>query len=65
MDKTMTAPPLTCGCCQWRDSGSFDSDAHIETFVLRGKLRSETTTEQQPPNRYVQFENLPFKERRP
>jgi len=43
--------PITCVCCQWRDSGSFDSDVHIETFVLREKISSKIAIEQQPPNR--------------
>jgi cytoskeletal protein CcmA (bactofilin family) len=45
---------VTGGCCQWRDSGSFDSDVHIETFVLRGKFSGKIATEQQPPIRYNQ-----------
>jgi len=44
----------TGGCCQWRDSGSFDRDVHIETFVLRENLRGEIATEQQPPIRWQQ-----------
>jgi len=36
-------------CCQWRGSASYDSDVHIETFVLRGKFSGEIATEQQPP----------------
>lgn len=42
---------LTGVCCQWRGSASYDSDVHIETFVLRGKFSGEIATEQQPPNR--------------
>ncbi len=42
---------LTGVCCQWRDSSSFDSVVHIETFVLRGKFSGEIATEQQPPIR--------------
>jgi len=54
-DKHMTekiiAQLLTGGCCQWRDSGSYDRNVHIETFVPRGKFRGEFATEQQPPIR--------------
>lgn len=42
---------VTGGCCQWRDSASYDSAVHIETLVLRGKFSSEIATEQQPPGR--------------
>jgi hypothetical protein len=45
---------VTGGCCQWRDSASYDSDVHVETFVLCGKYSGEIATEQQPPNRYGQ-----------
>ncbi|MFH1004912.1 MAG: hypothetical protein V1781_05395 [Bacteroidota bacterium] len=45
---------VTGGCCQWRDSGSFDSDVFIESFVPRGKFSGKIATEQQPPNRYGQ-----------
>lgn len=48
---------LTGGCCQWRDSGSYDRDVHIETLFLRGKFCGEIATEQQPPNRYTQGNN--------
>ena len=40
---------LTGGCCQWRDSASYDSGVHIETFVLRGNFSGKIATEQQPP----------------
>ena len=40
---------VTGVCCQWRGSASYDSDVHIETFVLRGKFSGEIATEQQPP----------------
>lgn len=40
---------ITGGCCQWRDSASYDSDVLFETFVLRRKLSGEIATEQQPP----------------
>ena len=43
---------ITGVCCQWRGSGSFDSNVHIKTVVLRGKFSGEIATEQQPPNRY-------------
>jgi hypothetical protein len=45
---------VTGVCCQWRDSGSYDSDVDIETFVLRRKFSGKIATEQQPPNRYQQ-----------
>ncbi len=45
---------VTGVCCQWRDSASYDSDVHIETFVLRGKFSGKIATEQQPPIRYRQ-----------
>lgn len=32
---------ITSGCCQWRGSASYDSDVHIETYVLRGKVGAE------------------------
>jgi len=48
---------ITGGCCQWRGSGSFDSDVHIETFVIRGKFSGKIATEQQPPIRYASFYN--------
>jgi len=35
---------VTGGCCQWRDSASYDSDEVVETIVLRGKFSDE------PPN---------------
>ena len=40
---------VTGVCCQWRGSASYDSDVHIETFVLRGKFSGEIATEQQTP----------------
>jgi len=43
--------PITGVCCQWRGSASYDSDVHIETFVLREKISSKIATEQQPPIR--------------
>ncbi len=43
--------PITGVCCQWRDSGSYDRDVHVETFVLRGKFCGVIATEQQPPSR--------------
>jgi hypothetical protein len=46
--------PITGVCCQWRCGASYDSDVHIETFLLREKFRGEIATEQQPPNRYQQ-----------
>ena len=42
---------LTGVCCQWRDSASYDSEVHFETFVLRGKFSDKIATEQQPPKR--------------
>jgi len=45
---------VTGGCCQWRDSASYDSVEVIETFVLRAKFSGEIATEQQPPIRYRQ-----------
>ena len=42
---------VTGVCCQWRGGASYDSDVHIETFVLRGKFSGKIATEQQPPNR--------------
>jgi hypothetical protein len=45
---------VTGGCCQWRDSGLFDSEVVIETSVLRRKFSGEIATEQQPPKRYGQ-----------
>ena len=35
---------ITGVCCQWRGSGSFDNEVHIETFVLRGKFSVEIAT---------------------
>lgn len=32
---------ITSGCCQWRGSGSYDNDVHIETYVLRGKFSAK------------------------
>jgi len=40
---------LTGVCFQWRGSASYDSDVHIETFVLRGKFSGKIATKQQPP----------------
>jgi len=40
---------ITGVCFQWRDSGSYDSEVQIETFVLRRKFSGEIATEQQPP----------------
>lgn len=54
-DENRKHETLTGGCCQWRDSGSFDSDVYIETFVFRGKFSGEIATEQQPPNRWLLF----------
>ena len=45
---------VTSVCCQWRGRASYDSDVHIETFILRGKLSGKIATEQQPPIRYRQ-----------
>lgn len=50
-DRKRKHETLTGGCCQWRGSGSFDSDVHIETFVLREKFSGKIATDQQPPNR--------------
>ncbi len=47
---------VTSVCCQWRGRASYDSDVHIETFILRGKLSGKIATEQQPPIRYKQAE---------
>ena len=55
MEERQNAQLVTGGCCQWRDSGSFDNDVHIETFVLRGKFSGKIATEQQPPIRYSQW----------
>ena len=44
---------VTGGCCQWRGSASYDSDVHIESFVLCGKISGKIATEQQPPNSYA------------
>jgi len=46
---------VTGVCCQWRGSASYDSDEHIETFVLLRKFSCEIATEQQPPSRYSQW----------
>lgn len=35
---------VTGGCCQWRDSASYDSDMVLESFVLLRKFSVE------PPN---------------
>jgi len=51
---------VTGVCCQWRGSGSFDSDVLIETFVLRGKFSGKIATEQQAPNRYQQGEKKDY-----
>ena len=45
---------VTGVCFQWRDSGSYDSEVQIETFVLRRKFCGKIATEQQPPIRYQQ-----------
>jgi len=50
-DRKRKHETLTGVCCQWRGSASYDSDVHIETFVLRRKFSDEIATEQQPPNR--------------
>jgi len=42
---------VTGVCCQWRICGSFDSNVHIEIFVLRGKFSGKIATEQHPPIR--------------
>jgi len=42
---------VTGGCCQWRGSGSFDNDVHIEIFVFRIKFSGKIATEQHPPIR--------------
>ena len=55
MEERQNAQLVTGGCCQWWDSGSFDNDVHIETFVLRGKFSGKIATEQQPPIRYSQW----------
>jgi hypothetical protein len=41
---------VTGVCCQWRGNASYDSDVHIETFVLHKKFSGEIATEQQPPD---------------
>jgi len=53
MTKDKNGQLVTGGCCQWRDSASFDSEVVNEAFVLRGKFSGEIATEQQPPNRYA------------
>jgi hypothetical protein len=52
MTEGQNAQLVTGGCCQWLGSSSYDSDVHIETFVLLGKFSGEIATEQQPPIRY-------------
>lgn len=54
-DRKRKHETLTGVCCQWRGSGSYDSDVRIETFVLRGKFCGKIATEQQAPNRYRQW----------
>jgi len=44
---------VTGGCCQWRDSASYDTDVHVETVVLRGKFSDEPPNST-PPERYGQ-----------
>jgi len=45
---------VTGGCCQWRDSASYDSEVVNEPFVLRRKFSGKIATVQQPPNRWLQ-----------
>lgn len=52
--QTKERQAVTGVCCQWRDSASYDSDVHIETFVLRRNFSSKIATEQQSPNRWQQ-----------
>jgi len=47
-DRKTEHQAVTGGCCQWWDSASYDSNVHIETFVLRGKFSDKIATEQQP-----------------
>lgn len=42
---------VTGGCCQWRDSASYDREVRTGSFVLRRKFSSAIATEQQPPIR--------------
>ena len=41
---TEKAQPLTGGCCQWRDSASYDRNVHIEIVVLCGKFSGKIAT---------------------
>lgn len=52
---------VTSVCCQWRGRASYDSDVHIETFILRGKLSGKIATEQQPPIRYGQVKETTYR----
>jgi len=45
---------ITSGCCQWRGSASYDSDVHIETYVLRGKVGAENRHRTATASRYLQ-----------
>ena len=52
-DRKTNHVTLTGVCFQWRGSASYDSDEHIETFVLRRNFSGKIATEQQPPKRCI------------
>jgi len=56
MTEKQYAQLVTGGCCQWRDSASYDSNEVVETVVLRGKFSDEPPNST-PPERYKQAEN--------